>query len=92
MFGGIGLYSQSVFFGIVAADVLFFKVDGESRGDYESRGAEPFKPFPDRSPSRHYYAVPTGVLENPRDLVEWARRAVRAAASSPGGRSRKTRR
>lgn len=92
MFGGLGLYSRSVFFGIVAADVLFFKVDGESRGDYERRGAQPFKPFPDRPASNSYFAVPTGILESPRDLVAWARRAVRAAASAQLSRSRKTRR
>ena len=27
MFGGLGLYSGDVFFGLVAADVLYFKVD-----------------------------------------------------------------
>jgi DNA transformation protein len=92
MFGGIGLYSRSVFFGIVAADVLFFKVDDESRGDYVRRGAQPFKPFPERPASRHYFAVPTGILEDPRELVDWARRAVRVAASAQPSRSRKIRR
>ena len=27
MFGGVGLYAGEVFFGIVAAEVLYFKVD-----------------------------------------------------------------
>jgi TfoX/Sxy family transcriptional regulator of competence genes len=39
MFGGLGLYSGSVFFAIVAADMLYFKVDAESRGQYVQRGA-----------------------------------------------------
>ena len=88
MFGGLGLYSAGVFFAIVAADVLYFKVDAESRREYQRRGAPPFKPFPDRPPSHQYFAVPPGILENPSDLVTWARRAVRAASSRPGSRSR----
>jgi TfoX/Sxy family transcriptional regulator of competence genes len=27
MFGGVGLYAADVFFGILAADTLYFKVD-----------------------------------------------------------------
>jgi DNA transformation protein len=89
MFGGLGLYSRGVFFAIVAADVLYFKVDAGSRDEYIRRGARPFKPFPSRPASRSYYAVPTAVLENPLDLVAWARRAVRAASREPN-RSRES--
>ena len=79
MFGGIGLYAGEFFFGILAADVLYFKVDESSRGTYESAGSTPFKPYADRAMRMPYYAVPVEVLESAPTLVEWARRAVAAA-------------
>ena len=79
MFGGLGLYHRDLFFGIVAADVLYLKVDDTTRGDYEGAGMGPFKPFPGRTPSMRYYAVPLEVLENAEELARWARRAVDVA-------------
>jgi DNA transformation protein and related proteins len=79
MFGGIGLYCRGCFFGIIAADVLYFKVNDSSRGAYEQRGMNPFKPFPSRPASVNYFEVPPDVVESPFDLAEWARRAIEAA-------------
>ena len=96
MFGGVGLYADEVFFGIVAADVLYFKVDDSTRAEYEAAGSKPFKPYADRAMTMPYYAVPVDVLESAPTLVEWARRAVAAAPSrkpearrKPGAGSRK---
>ena len=36
MFGGVGLYADEVFFGILAADTLYLKVDDSNRGQYEA--------------------------------------------------------
>ena len=86
MFGGVGLYAGEVFFGIVAADVLYFKVDDSTRAAYEAAGSKPFTPYADRAMTMPYYAVPVDVLESAPTLVEWARRAVAAAepkAQSP---------
>jgi DNA transformation protein and related proteins len=79
MFGGCGLYSRGVFFAILAGDILYLKVDDETRGDYERAGSTAFKPFPDLPGTMGYYAVPVSVLESAPELVEWARRAVRVA-------------
>ena len=79
MFGGVGLYSRGVFFGIIARDTLFLKVDDVNRREYERAGMKAFKPYTDRPGSMSYYAVPVGVLESASDLAEWAQRA-RAAA------------
>jgi len=38
MFGGVGLYCRGVFFGILASDVLYLKVDDTNRRDYEHAG------------------------------------------------------
>lgn len=93
MFGGVGLYADEVFFGIVAADVLYFKVDDSTRAVYEAKGSQPFTPYGDRATTMQYYAVPAGVLESPPTLIEWARRAIAAALATktpkPRAQSRK---
>jgi DNA transformation protein len=92
MFGGVGLYSGERFFGLVAADELFFKVDDSNRAAYEAAGSEPFKPVLDRPVSMSYWRVPLEVLEDPHELADWARRALLAAASAAPARKRKTKR
>ena len=87
MFGGIGLYSADVFFGIVAADVLYFKVGDANRADYERTKATPFAPYAGR-PSANYYTVPVSVLEDPRSLVRWATRSIEVAKTGARGRQR----
>jgi DNA transformation protein len=79
MFGGVGLYSRGIFFGIIARDVLYLKVDDSNRQDYERAGMRPFKPYRDRPATMQYYAVPVAVLESALDLAEWARKAVAVA-------------
>jgi DNA transformation protein and related proteins len=79
MFGGVGLYCDGVFFGLIALDVLYLKVDETTRRDYEAAGSRPFRPYPDRSGTMQYYNVPVDVLESQIDLVEWARKAVTVA-------------
>lgn len=79
MFGGVGLYSGDIFFGIVAGDTLYFKVDDGNRADFEAAGMPPFMPYPKRTATMQYYAVPIGVLENPDELLVWARKAIAAA-------------
>ena len=79
MFGGVGLYREGVFFGIVAADVLYLKVDDRTRPDYVRAGMKPFMPYPERGGTMQYFSVPLAVLESAGDLKDWARRAIDAA-------------
>ena len=82
MFGGVGLYAKDVFFGILAADVLFFKVGDTNRREYEKAGSSPFKPYADRATTMSYYNVPIVVLEDAVALGEWAARAVAVAKTA----------
>jgi len=90
MFGGVGLYSGERFFGIVAADELFLKVDDSNRAAYEAAGSEPFRPLadPKRPVSMSYWRVPIEVLEDPAELVVWARAAIHAASATRARRPR----
>jgi DNA transformation protein len=78
MFGGVGLYCDDVFFGIIARDELYLKVDDRTRGGYERAGMHPFKPYANRPTTMKYYAVPVGVLESSVELTRWAQDAVAA--------------
>ena len=83
MFGGVGLYCGGVFFGIIAADVMYLKVDAANRSDFERAGMQPFKPYADRGGTMQYYAVPLEVVECAPELVEWSRKAVAVAERVP---------
>lgn len=78
MFGGVGLYRRGLFFGIIAGDVLYLKVDADNRRDYERAGMRPFKPYRDRPGTMQYYSVPVDILESALDLGAPGRRRRRA--------------
>jgi DNA transformation protein len=79
MFGGVGLYHDELFFGLIAGDVLYFNVDDENRPMYEGARSRPFQPYGEDSYSMGYYEVPVDVLEDVDQLKAWAKGAVAAA-------------
>jgi DNA transformation protein len=84
MFGGAGLYCDEFFFGLIADDVLYLRVDDSNRADYSTRGMAQFRPYADRPQvSMSYYETPADVLENAGELVTWARRSVEVAMRAP---------
>jgi DNA transformation protein len=85
MFGGTGLYAEGVFFGLIALDTLYLKVDDTNRPLFEREGMEPFKPYENRPVTMMYYAVPVGVLESAPELLRWARMSVEAASRAASG-------
>jgi DNA transformation protein len=87
MFGGVGLYCDDIFFGLIDDGVLYLKVDDTTRARYTRRRLKPFAP--DGMPSMSYYPVPASILEDAGELVAWAREAVavaRRAADRPSTR------
>jgi len=80
MFGGIGLYSRGLFFGIVASDVLYLKADDQLRELFEQAGATAFQPFANRPMSMNYFSVPPRILESPDDLLAWAQQSIVVAS------------
>lgn len=78
MFGGLGIYCDSVMFALANDSTLFFKVDDTNRSDYESRGMKPFQPLgTDRV--MPYYEVPADVLENVDELRSWMEKAIQVS-------------
>jgi DNA transformation protein len=91
MFGGVGLYLEGVFFGLIDDDVLYFKVDDSTRAEFERSGSRPFRPYGDDSYSMQYYEVPADVLEDLPSLKGWADKAVAVARRSATARKKKSR-
>jgi DNA transformation protein len=83
MFGGVGLYHEELFFGLISDDVLYLKTDDSNCADYTSRAMQPFRPFADRPLySMSYYQVPADVLEDAESLAAWARKSCAVALNS----------
>src|SRR5437868_4769060 len=80
MFGGIGLYSDSIFFALLDDDTLFCKVDDSNRTDYVERGARAFMPVGNKPLG--YYSVPVEILEDTEELTRWARKSVAVALAT----------
>jgi len=79
MFGGVGLYAGDLFFALMDDDVLYFKVDDNTRARFEELGMGPFRPVGDGGEVLQYYEVPADVLEDAEALAPWAVRAVEVA-------------
>ena|SRR2546429_171540 len=83
MFGGAGLYCDEFFFALIDDDTLYLRVNDDNRADYTVRGMGQFRPYADRPElSMSYYETPADVLEDPAQLVSWARRSVAAAMAA----------
>lgn len=83
MFGGVGLYSDGLFFGLIDDDTVYFKTDDSNIAPYLDRRMPRFMPFPDRpGAALGYHQVPADVIEEAETLVEWARRSVAVSLAS----------
>jgi len=83
MFGGVGLYCEELFFGLIDNDTLYLRVNDDNRADYTAHGMGQFRPYADRPElSMTYFEIPADVLEDPPQLVSWARRSVAAAMAA----------
>ena len=94
MFGAHGVYQGEHFFAILDGGRLFFKTDATNEADYTSLGMQPFSYEQDgRVITFQYHEVPPEILEQPLELVVWARKAVQAAAAKtkarPAGKTKK---
>ena len=89
MFGGVGLYSADLFFGLIDDDTLFFKTDESNAAPYQSRNMPRFMPPSDRPLGPFgYHQVPADIIEDAELLAAWARQSVAVAAASRARKSR----
>ena len=91
MFGGYGVYHDGLMFGLVADDVLYLKVDGESMGRFKELDLEPFEYEKNGAKIKmSYYMAPESIFEDPEQAKEWAALAFDAAlrARKPAARTK----
>jgi DNA transformation protein and related proteins len=90
MFSGAGIYADGVMFAILVDDTLYLKADEISARAFVDEGKGPFTYRPKgRTPvAMSYWEVPDRLLDDPDELVTWARRAhaVALAAKAKTGR------
>jgi DNA transformation protein and related proteins len=81
MFSGASLYCDGIVFALVLRDTLYFKVDDGNRRDYEAEGLQPFT-YEAKGQTRRigaYWQAPERLLDEPDEMLEWARSALAAA-------------
>jgi len=81
MFGGHGLYLDSLFIALITDDRLYLKADATSRAAFERAGCVPFAySRSDRSAvTLGYWSAPDDALDSAQGMAPWARLALAAA-------------
>ena len=83
MFGGVGLYSGELFFGLIDDDTLYFKTDESNAAPYQARRMPRFMPPANRPMGpMGYHQVPADIIEDGETLIAWARQSVAVALAS----------
>ena len=92
MFGGWGFYHQGAFFALIAYDTLYLKTDAENRAEFDAAKLAPFT-FEKGGETivTGYRAAPEEALENPREMLRWAKSAYGAALRAAKGKTRASR-
>ena len=89
MFGGAGLFIDGRMFAILADETLYLKVDDTTRAAFEAAGFAPFTCVAKtRTITLPYHQMPDEILDDPDDLLDWARKAVAAAMRAPPPRGK----
>jgi DNA transformation protein len=81
MFGKTGVFCNGLMFGMVTNDTLYFRVDDHNRAIFkEAESAPPLNyEKQGRTIDLAFWRVPERLLDEPEELVTWARAALAAA-------------
>lgn len=94
MFSGVGLFHGGAMFALLVRDTMYLRADDATRERFEQAGSGQFSySRAGRQVSLSaYYVLPEGLLDQPDELLQWAREAIgaarRATASAGPARSR----
>ncbi|MGE0701496.1 MAG: TfoX/Sxy family protein [Hyphomicrobiaceae bacterium] len=94
MFGGAGLFLDGLMLGLIDDGVLYLKADDTSRSTFEAEGMAPFSYMRkgERATLTSYWRAPERLLDEPDELLAWAREAWAAARRAQSARPPKRRR
>ncbi|MEL7048208.1 MAG: TfoX/Sxy family protein [Pseudomonadota bacterium] len=84
MFGGAGIYAGDRMFGLIAFDAVYFKVDDQTVGVFETAGSKPFTYTGKTKPIQmSYWRVPDDAFDDADAFCRWARLGIEAANRAP---------
>jgi DNA transformation protein and related proteins len=87
MFGGAGVYAEGTMFALVADGELYLKADADTIPAFRAAGVGPFVyGAKGRRVVMSYWRLPDHLLDEPDELAEWARTALRVAQRSTAAR------
>jgi DNA transformation protein and related proteins len=84
MFGGVGLFTNGMMFGLIVREELFFKVGDSNRTAFEAAGEAPFT-YDTKNGSHtltSYWRCPPDLLDDADTFRDWARGAIEAALAA----------
>jgi DNA transformation protein and related proteins len=91
MFGGAGVYADGVMFGLVADDTLYLKADDATKGAFEAEGLGPYGyGGAGKRIDLPYWRIPERLLDDPDEMVAWARVALGVACRAKAAKPKKT--
>ena len=78
MFGGFGIYKNSVFFALIGDGELYFKVGDNNKADYKKSNSKPFvyTGHKGKDVTLSYWLLPEEIMENKNELIRWIDKAV----------------
>ena len=80
MFGGVGLYSDALFFAIVVDNILYLKADAKNAALYGDGGGEQFShQRQGKTVKMGFWSVPADIQEESETLRAWVESALDAA-------------
>jgi DNA transformation protein len=90
MFGKTGVFCNGLMFGMVTDDMLYVRVDDHNRAIFKEAGSAPPLNYEKqgRTIDLAFWRVPERLLDDPEELVVWAREALAAARRVAAKRER----
>lgn len=91
MFGGAGIWCDGLMFALVIDATTYLKVDDSNRPAFEAEGMQPFTyQGKGRTVQVGYWRLPDRLLDEPDELLDWARGALAVARAAATGRQTKS--
>src|SRR5438046_2905595 len=92
MFGKTGVFCDGLMFAMVTQDMLYFRVDDHNSAAFEEARSSPPLNYEKngRTIDLSFWRAPERLLDEPDELIAWARTALAAArrVAAKGSRSR----
>lgn len=83
MFGGVGIFKETLMFALVIDDTVHMKVDDSTKAAYEAEGCAPWVYDGRNGPvTMPYWPVPERLFDEPDEFAEWARTAFAVAVAN----------